>query len=362
MKVLSIFSSHDSSATLVCDGKIERYFKEERYSRIKKDAGVENIFNLCLEECIDDLDYLNINTGKSWDLDRKLEEEIISKNKKVKFFDYRSEHHLYHATVSFYNSGFDKALIVVVDSAGNVIADHFNECESIYIGEYPDKFTPIYKNYFSNKKQFYKVKDDCEYVCKSNFGIGLIYNTAALVIGQTIDDCGKAMGLSSYGDNIKDFPRLFSHKDSDLLFCRSNEDIINKYLNTSANVITKENFKYYADYCYEIQNQTQETFYKLIKKGIEKTGIKKVCVSGGYGMNIISNHYVSTLLPDVEFYFEPVCDDSGLSTGSALYYYRKITKDCSIFPLETTSYHGLCYDISSETNQLFKNISENDDE
>jgi predicted NodU family carbamoyl transferase len=37
MRILSIHRNHDASVTLYCDGKIEKFFKEERLSDKKLD-------------------------------------------------------------------------------------------------------------------------------------------------------------------------------------------------------------------------------------------------------------------------------------------------------------------------------------
>ena len=41
----------------------------------------------------------------------------------------------------------------------------------------------------------------------------------------------------------------------------------------------------------------------MIGDAIEKTGIKKVCIGGGFGMNIVTNYQLIKNFPDVEFYF-----------------------------------------------------------
>jgi carbamoyltransferase len=351
MKVLSIFSGHDASACLIINGKIERYFKEERYSKIKRDKGLDNIFNLCLDHCVIKSDVFNLSTNFSYAIQNQKYKEVTKKNSNIKILKCKSNHHLYHASLSFYNSGFDRALLIVIDSVGNVINNNVFECESIYVGEYPDKIVPIYKNYFSRdylNKKFHKYINGCEYVCNTSFGIGALYASAAIFMGQTEDDCGKAMGLSSYGSPIIGSPEFFS----DILVNPNSIDWILNYMEKNYDVLNKENYKFYADYCYEIQKQTQEVFCRLIQKGIEKTGIKKVCISGGYGMNIIANNLVLERFPDVDFFFEPLCDDGGISIGSAMYFYRNLTKDEKIYPLETTSTHGFLYDVNKYKNKF----------
>lgn len=355
MNILTIFSGHDASSTFLCDGKIKNYLKEERFSKIKKDINVDNIYKLALENFAPVSDFCYMATALSNDEQKQKYREITSKNNNIQIIYRKSEHHLYHASLAFYNSGFDKALVVVVDSAGKIIDDDVYECESIYTAEYPDVIKPIYKNFFSanyKKRNLNKVVNGCQYICKSSYGMGNLYDSTALLIGQTVNDCGKSMGLSSYGEEIEDFDDYFSHKDSDLLVSTSKINW-SKYYEIISNTvpgsieITKENYKFYSDYCYQIQIQTQEALIRLIKKGISETGIKNVCISGGYGMNIIANYHAIKSFPDVNFFFEPLCDDGGISIGAAMYFYRKMTQDMEVYPIQTTAYHGFEYDLTS---------------
>jgi carbamoyltransferase len=64
-------------------------------------------------------------------------------------------------------------------------------------------------------------------------------------------------------------------------------------------------------------------------------------------MNVVANHYYLQRFPDVEFYFEPLSDDSGVTIGAAKVFYHQKTQDKIIRPLKTTSFHGITYDISS---------------
>jgi predicted NodU family carbamoyl transferase len=58
MKVLTIFSGHDASATIVKDGKVEYYFKEERYNKKKHSGGHKFIFDIIFHDFLDDIDYV----------------------------------------------------------------------------------------------------------------------------------------------------------------------------------------------------------------------------------------------------------------------------------------------------------------
>ena len=358
MRILTLFSGHEASACLLEDGVVKNYYKEERYSKKKHAEGTRYIFNKILTE-LSDIDYALFSTQLSQKDERKLRDIITSVNPTIKFLKgSESQHHIYHASLAFYNSGFDKSIVFVCDAAGGV-HDEIYEGESIYIAEYPSKFTPFYKSYWTVNTEVEDIttkKNGCTYnihnVLNTYPGIGNLYNTAALVIGQTVDDCGKAMGLSSYGSSNDKFGKLFSGKVLERIESYFSEypELI-KVLGGRDDVeynmtITKDNYKFFADYCYEVQIQCQERVTKYIRHAIEKTGIKKVCISGGFGMNIVTNYHLIKQFPDVEFYFEPLCDDGGNSIGAAMYSYRKLSKDTAVRPITTTSYHGEQHDVS----------------
>jgi len=209
MKVLTIFSGHDASATVIKDGVIEYYFKEERYNKKKHSGGHKFIFDIISKNFLHDIDYIIFSSGESQEDKDKKDSSIKLSNPKIKFINPKYHHHLFHASGAFYNSGFEKSLIICVDSAGGYPIDpEVFECDSVYVAEYPCKFTPLYKRYWTAnlQKRFDKVVNGCRHICKHHtdeINIGNLYNSAALAIGQTIDDCGKAMGLSSYGVAIE---------------------------------------------------------------------------------------------------------------------------------------------------------------
>jgi len=360
MKILTIFSGHDASATILKDGEIEYYFKEERYNKKKHSGGHEFIFNIILNNFLSEIDYVIFSSSDSQEDKHKKNQLIYSKNKKIKFLNPKYQHHLFHASGAFYNSGFDKSLIICIDSSGGYPIDpEVFECDSVYIAEYPCKFTPLYKRYWTAnlKKRFDKESNGCRHISKHHndeIHVGSLYNSAAISIGQTIDDCGKAMGLSSYGEAVEKLKFFDEGISADITiknYFKNYPELLDYMLdfNDDANYkieITKDNYQFFANYCYEVQRQCQEQVCNLVKKYVDKTGIKKVCITGGYGMNIITNYELTTRFPDIKFYFDPMCDDSGLSIGASMYSYRQLSGDSKILPSKDTFFHGLTHDVS----------------
>ena len=233
MKVVALFSGHEASAVVLEDGVVKNYFKEERYSREKHDERIEHIYQMILDV---DPDYIILNTNYDEDEKRELIRRV---NPRVKFIETKeSVHHLHHASLAFYNSGFDKALVVVVDACGGVVGDDEYEGESIYYAGYPCKFTPVYKKNWTSEN----VIDDPN--------IGNLYNSAALAIGQTIDDCGKAMGLSSYGERIWEIKFTLDRVNNYFQECPDFKDVMMGERDRYYIDITKDNYK---KFCFDIK-------------------------------------------------------------------------------------------------------------
>jgi carbamoyltransferase len=339
---------HDSSISLISNGTIKYFLKEERYSKIKRDGDLKNSFELFIDNVEDEIDYLFMIS--SYPTTKPFFDKIKSKYKNIKLINpKKNQHHLYHASISFYNSGFDKSLVVVIDSSSGI-------SESVYVAEYPAKF-----------KQIYVAIDKNPIITKSQ-SLCNIYDTTTRLIGLLSTENGKTMGLSSYGERILSFPKLFDNYTFPTTAIRGVWEVSDDRYHTEIVKqigkevpdkieITEENYQFYANFCKEIQIQTQDAVAKLIEKVSKKTNITNICISGGYGMNVVSNYNLIKKFPNLNFYFEPLCDDGGISMGSAMYYYRKLTGDKTIYPIKTTSIHGFKYDIN-EYRGVTKNISD----
>ena len=103
--------------------------------------------------------------------------------------------------------------------------------------------------------------------------------------------------------------------------------------------ITPENYQKYANWAKNVQSETQRVALETIKKHVDATGVKNVCISGGYGLNIVANSYYVKNLPDVNFYFGSLSDDTGIGIGAAMHLYRQLTNDESILTPKDNFYH-----------------------
>jgi len=355
MRILGISPMHDSSVAIIHNGQVEYFSKEERLTRKKRDMRPYLSFDNALKYSKGKIDYVVISSpNKNDNLNKELE-IYIKKKLDVKIIRLCDHHHLSHASLAFYNSGFDKSLAVVIDRNGSKF-DRLRESESVFISQYPHHFEPIYKSYwlekigmFEDNLNYEKIKEitkdfpNCEIVADSTMNITKVYESATTLIGQGALENGKTMGLAAYGKD-QPFKSLFVNDipNTNLFVSRidfNQQVVLKEHLQKQVKNVPKTNYEFYADYAFQVQKQTQQQVLKLVKKYVEKTGIKKVCLTGGYGLNVVTNEYLVKNLPDVEFYFEPLADDSGNSIGAAMYIYRNETKDVKKYPLKHTFFN-----------------------
>jgi len=368
MRIVSFNLTHDSSVCSYVDGNIEFYCKEERLSKVKRD----HIPYLALEK------YKQQDFGK---VDHFLYLVPLD-NMPVAFYNFRAyvkkffnvklenfsiqKHHDCHASLSFYNSGFSEALVFVVDRNGSIYFDDFGnplgrESESVYISSYPDNITPLYKSFWTHENQYkYSTKESLRKICNQNYGASYIevntnnpwsivkvYEAATTLIGQNGLENGKTMGLSSYGEDI-DYPSLFldgspiSNYFTSLNLTpefESESSCFFGFENKRTSNINPDNYQLYANKAKHVQLETQKEVLRLIEKFIKQTGIKNVCLCGGYALNVVANNFYIKNLSDVNFYFEPLSDDSGITIGACMLKYRTETKDSKIYKMEDNFFH-----------------------
>lgn len=362
MRIVGVSPAHDSSVATYCDGNIELFFKEERLSRRKRD---KQPFHSLRETSINiagPVDGVVISSPTPGDYSNTVLEASSRILKSNQSFDMSHLHHLSHAALAFYNSGFEEAAVIVVDRNGSVLKNVAREAETVFVAKYPNEFIEVYKNYwvFNNgadtspttNSVFRKEKNNkphCEIIYTSSYGITKVYETATTLIGQHILENGKTMGLSAYG-KPKESEKLFldSGIANDSLFTHEYSEEFMETVSVSSKLyqyvtknITTKNYTLYADYAYQVQRETENQVSALIEKTIKTTGMKNICITGGYGLNVVANSYYIKKFPNIRFFFEPLADDSGNSLGAAMYVYRELTKDKNIYPLKDTFYHGL---------------------
>ena len=221
MRVLGISPCHDSSVAIINDGRIEYFAKEERLSGVKRDSMPHLVLNFIINNIEGNIDVAVISSPSESDPYNIFCTEFIRKLLNCEVEQLSHQHHLTHASLAFTNSGFQSALVVIVDRMGSEFRGLLREAESVFKVDQEYNFEPIYKSYWLNKtgeeydeNNFRRVLElkstypNCEISAENSLSIQKVFETATNLIGQPTLEGGKTMGLAAYGKDKK-FKNLF---------------------------------------------------------------------------------------------------------------------------------------------------------
>ena len=348
--VLGINPGHNGSAALISDGELIYYLEEERLSRYKRDGNpFRAMIDICSQYKIDELVIGGTNDKQEfirlpWTSESPYVALVRKHNPNVKITWLNHEHHLLHASCAFYNSGFNQAAILVIDGAGSLQTydiDKQNkiqgyEAESIWEAKYPGKFKSVYKTYGQNDP--FRIRLG-EHDFDNAVTITKAYEAVTEFLGWEPIEGGKTMGLAPYGKQNSKIPQLFKNG-------RGNRDVFIPSYPRGAGIDFKSNLIFErtrepdafhrnpnelleveVDLAWQIQNDTQEEVAKLIEKAIDLTGLNKICIAGGYGLNCVTNYFIKKKFPNIEIYHEPISHDGGIAIGAAKFTYHKRKND-----------------------------------
>jgi carbamoyltransferase len=345
MKVLGIHTGHDSSAALIVDGRIVADVAEERFSRIKHDAGLPlNSINYCLKSqnlTMADIDAVAVPASSSMpalnamlSLKGRNREPLPTRQALMeslrdwmkrpgqkpplyfKTFPAREDmpivhvnHHLAHAASAYYTSGYrDKQLIVTIDGIGDGISI------GLWRGE-NGRIEPI-KSWGGEAS------------------LGWFYSNVTEGLGWWHGDGeGKTMGLAPYGDYSKckgvldpyypkfatgdlieahDFGRIYSWHERGAIQWHFDEayDI--------QKLIQKHGSEHIAA---EAQRVLEEQVKAIVYPWLEKEDTRNLTCSGGVFLNVKLNQRIWDDRKVERQHIYPNPGDSGLAVGAALYAY-----------------------------------------
>ena len=392
MKILGINISHHGSSCLIEDGVIKYFLEDERICRQKNYNVTESpdwedyrrLSIYFLDEVLkytNHIDYIIFSSfEREEECPRTSDDVIIDeylerlKEGGVTWDDviFQAEnHHIYHAANSFYASGFDDAVSLVMDGGGGLFDDedvlkditgdynYFREVESIFFCDYENGIEDEWQHFgFSGNSpestedisiQDYFVHEDDDLVISNSLSCGPLFNRMAYLLGfRSGEDSGKVMGMASYCKNSKVNSGWWDEIDwyvdddgvrlttADLANYLSKDDPF-PFERTD---FSEEAFFYKCKIAKKLQDETLKHTVSLIRKAVELTDSRNVILSGGYSANCMNNYrYLEQLPNSVKLYIDPIPNDAGTALGAAKWLYYKLTGSTVKNPL-TTLYLG----------------------
>lgn len=324
MYILGITIGHNGSITLMEDTQIIFHIEEERISRLKRDS--EPLVALdAIKRYTNVIDLLVIS-GTSEALktnytSKPFQEAYLNKHgiDVLHTIDEGGFHHRLHAYNAFLNSGFDTSLVLTIDGAGSAPDEDLFEAETIsYMdrdAEGEDVYEVLFANLITTREDIDITKDT--YRISTRPTIVKMFEGVTERIGYDVAEAGKTMGLSAYGKPDDSFEPLVDG------------DRGNKYFKPFYPAKTTLDAEQYGEFndevgeyemnlSYAVQTASEELCRKLVQKAIDmKPDEKNICISGGYGLNVVNNFKLVEAFPDKNFWFEPTCNDGGNSIGAA---------------------------------------------
>lgn len=336
---------HDSAAALLQDGVVVAAAQQERFSRIKHDAGFpSDAIQYCLDEAgcqLADLDaivyydkpllkferlletYLTYAPRGLWSFIKAmpvwLKEKLLLKSVLRKELSQLSgltkaqlpqllfsQHHQAHAASAFYPSPFQKAAVICLDGVGEWVAS------SIWLGD-GHQLTPLTEQHFPHS-------------------LGLLYSAFTSYCGFKVNSGEyKLMGLAPYGEPhyVADIYRLLRvHADGSFMLDLSYFDFEVGSRMTSPKFHTLFGgpprdakaplLQKHMDLARSIQQVTEELVLKIAEHAHKITQCEAVCLAGGVALNCVANGRLLREGPFKRLWIQPAAGDAGGALGAAL--------------------------------------------
>jgi carbamoyltransferase len=361
------FYYHDSSAALIRDGVVVAAAEEERFSRIKHDSGFPRLaIDFCLKRAgisIQDVDLVVfyekpaikferiLKTAfstfpRSWAVFRESMHTWLTKKlwvkdllkKQLKLPAERivfADHHMSHAAASYYTSPFDHSAILTVDGAGEWTTG------TLGVGK-------------GNRIKIVKEM-------RFPHSVGLLYSAFTAYCGFEVNEGEyKLMGMAPYGepkyvDRIKKMVKIGDdgslwHDMSHFSYHWSPSSTLSEKFSTVMGAPPRNRKHedksldpFYCDVAASIQKVTEEILLKMATHLHQETGLKKLCIAGGVGLNCVANHIVLRNTPFEEIYIHPAAGDDGGAVGAAMWGYHELLNKDKTAPVLDHAYLGSEY-------------------
>jgi carbamoyltransferase len=337
---------HDGSISIVDENGVVAHLLEERYVHVKH-QGPPMVCLSKIEDYIDTFDDISFThlfhqfADFHWAISYLHYISKVTTPDKLMTPMIHSGHHDLHAICGFSHSGFDDAIVVVIDGAGSTFK-YGKENQTIY-EIYDSSMQIMEKNIVGDGTTI--DESDCPlYVNKkTNIGAGYVYSGITEACGFNALDCGKTMGLSAYGEEDSSIPELLSFSDGGnknfvlggkpnlefqgYVFAVLKNYPIKEFVMDNDNMdclippfnkLTDEQKTVLTNYAYRVQKDYEDYLIATCQRAVKNCRSKNLILTGGCALNCVANYKLLKSLPeDITLYVEPVSDDSGVSLGGA---------------------------------------------
>jgi carbamoyltransferase len=351
MYVLGINAYHgDASAALVGDGTLIAAAEEERFTRVKHQAGFPTrAIRYCLEAAgigPQELGHVAISRNPSAHLHRKIlfalsrrpslglirdrlanaarvgdVQSVLSKElgvarEEIKADFHRVEHHCSHMASAFLVSPFETAACLSIDGFGDFVSAMWGVGQGGAIKTLGHVAFP--------------------------HSLGIFYTAVTQYLGfPKYGDEYKVMGLAPYGEPeyLEDFRRIvragpqgfrldldyfLHHSDGVAMTWDEGEPVLGRvYSDAFAKRFGPPRQpgdpleRRHENLAASLQALTEEVYFHLLHRLHAATGLRRLCLAGGVVFNSVANGKIAERTPFEEAYIQPAAGDAGTALGAA---------------------------------------------
>lgn len=336
---------HDSAACLLADGVIVAAAQEERFSRVKHDAGFPSLaVAFCLKQArisIDDVDLVAFYEKPLARFDRLIETQLAYvplgfanarrvlptwlreklhhgrlldqglglKNRRYVWV----RHHDAHAASAFFPSPFPEAAILTADGVGEWTTASIAHGRGAKIESVAEQRFP--------------------------HSLGLLYSACTAFCGFRVNNGEyKLMGLAPYGEptfasRIRDElleirpdgsfrlnMRYFGFCYSDSMFTPELERLFDGPPREYGGELTQR----HLNIARSVQLVTEEVMLAMAQHARETTGSKQLVMAGGVALNCVANGRVQREAGFDEVWVQPAAGDAGGALGAAAFVWHQL--------------------------------------
>jgi carbamoyltransferase len=332
LTIVGISASHNASACLMRDGKIEVAVQLERLTRRKYD-GVGFLHSrepvdYCLQSLgitAKDVDIFSFNAQPllpGWTgLSQPYADEAFD------LFDPFGEraffvsHHLAHAFAAFSASTFDSAAVLVCDGSGGATvgpADLMLTGAEFkkYLNSPPTQLPKLHvqSTYLFQPEGFElidrELAESFNVRCGSS-SIGEVYAAISQYIFGDWKEGGKLMGLAPYGDAQECGPTFLWRDEKGRLHFRDD------WKNAHRKASNRENPLAYRHLAARVQKDLEEAVLDRVRRACSMTKQNRLVFSGGLALNSVVNEKICRLPEVKSAFFLPAGNDAGIALGAA---------------------------------------------
>ena len=337
---------HDSAAAMVVDGRVVAAAQEERFSRVKHDAGFPtHAIAYCLAEAGlsgEQVDYVGfydkpllkferlletylafaprgfrsfvrampVWLREKWNLRRVIRRGLGGARNRPCVF---AEHHESHAASAFFPSPFEQAAILTFDGVGEWATASYGTGRG----------------------------NSIDVACELHFphSLGLLYSAFTAFCGFRVNDGEyKLMGLAPYGEpkyadvirsrlvDLKDDGSLrldlsyFNYCQGLTMTSRKFERLFGGPPRRPDGPLTEREM----DLAASIQQVTEEVMLRAARHVHAQTQMSDLCLAGGVALNCVANGRILREGPFERLWIQPAAGDAGGALGAALLIWHQL--------------------------------------